>query len=93
MKTAFPEERIVKKNMRNEIENEIMLSFRLISWHLPLPLLERSLMRGQLPSSLYSTWLSLPFQCVFVYRGICHLFMFSWHRDIRFVPVQEFKRF
>jgi len=24
---------------------------------------------------------------------VCHLFMFFWCRDIRFVPVQEFKRF
>ncbi len=54
---------------------------------------ERSLMRGQLPSFPYLTWLSLPFQWFFVHCGFCHLFMFFWYRDIRFVPVQESKRF
>ena len=48
------------KNMRNE--NRIISSFRWISWHRSLMLRERSLMRGQLPSLLYLTWLSLPFQ-------------------------------
>jgi hypothetical protein len=46
--------------MRNE--NEIKLSFRLISWNWSSLLRERSLKRGQLPSFLYLTWLSLPFQ-------------------------------
>jgi hypothetical protein len=50
--------------MRNE--NGIMLSFRWISWHLSSLLRERSLMREQLPSLLYLTWLSLPFQYFFV---------------------------
>lgn len=50
-------------------------------------------MRGQLPSFLYLTWLSLPFQWFFVHCGFCHVFMFFWYRDIRFVPAQEFKRF
>ena len=47
------------KNKRNE--NGVRLTFCLTSWHQSLPLRERSLMRGQLPSFPYVTWLSLPF--------------------------------
>ena len=79
------------KKMRNE--NELMRSFCWISWHRSLLLRGRSLMRGQLPSFPYVTWLSLPFQWFFVHCGFCHKFMFFWYRDIRFVPMQEFKRF
>jgi hypothetical protein len=77
------------KNMRNE--DGIIFSFRWISLHRLLR--ERSLKRGQLPSFPYLTWLSLPFQWFFVHCGLCHLFMFFWYRDIRFVPVLEFKRY
>ena len=49
------------KNTRNE--NGIISSFRRISWHRSSLLRERSLMRGQLSSLPYLTWLSLPFQC------------------------------
>jgi hypothetical protein len=33
------------------------------------------------------------FSVFFVHCGYCHLFMFFWYRDIRFVSVTEFKRF
>jgi hypothetical protein len=33
------------------------------------------------------------FSVFFVHCGFCHLFMFFWYRDIRFVSVPEFKRF
>jgi hypothetical protein len=79
------------KNVRNE--NELMLFFRWISWHLSSLLRELLLKRGQLPSFPYSTWLSLPFLVYFVHCGFCHIFMFFWYRDIHFVPVPEFKRF
>jgi hypothetical protein len=70
VKNAFEKKEYYKK-MRNE--NEIILAFRCLSWHRSLLLRELSLMRGQLPSSfLYLTWLSLPFQCFLIYRGICH---------------------
>ena len=49
------------KNTRNE--NGIISSFRRIFWHPPSLLREQSLMRGQLSSLPYLTWLSLPFQC------------------------------
>jgi hypothetical protein len=62
----------------------IIFSYRWISSH-------RSLMRGQLPSFPYLTWLSLPFQCFSFIVVFCHVLMFFWHRDIRFVPVPGFK--
>jgi hypothetical protein len=33
------------------------------------------------------------FSVFFVHCGFCHLFMFFWYRDIRFVSVPEFKRY
>jgi len=33
------------------------------------------------------------FQLFFVDCGFCHIFMLSWCRDIRFVPLQKLKRF
>src|SRR5208282_6191700 len=75
------------KNMRNE--NEIMLFFRGISWRRSSLLRELVLLRGPLPSFPYVTWLSLPFQC---FLWFCHVFMFFWCRDIRFLPVPGFKR-
>jgi hypothetical protein len=92
VKTAIFRRENTTKNMRNE--NGIIRVFRCLSWLRLWSLLpwERSLLRGQLLSLLCLTWLSLPFQCFIVYRGIFHLFIFfrRWH--IRFLPVQEFKR-
>jgi len=51
------------KKMRDE--DELMRSFRWISWHQSLLLRELSLKRVQRPSLLYLTWLSLPFLVVF----------------------------
>ena len=33
------------------------------------------------------------FSVFFVHGGFCHLFIFFWYRNIRFVPVREFERF
>jgi hypothetical protein len=61
VKTAVENKEQDEKYEKNE--NGIISSFRRIFWHPPSVLREQSLMRGQLSSLPYLTWLSLPFQC------------------------------